>query len=79
MKEAAAQNLQLPPEQMIRGAGRLGSAGCGKAGWYDRPWTPVRAGRGLHLAGETKRLAHGQVCRIAGKDESGSSHLIHHR
>lgn len=53
MNELAVQSLQM---RMICEAGRLGSAGLGKAGWHNRPCMPVRAGQGLHLAGETKPL-----------------------
>lgn len=73
MIEVAAPNLQLPPERMIRGAGRLGSAGDGKAGWYDRPWTPVRAGRGLRLAGETKLLLTAKFAAL----REGMSQALH--
>lgn len=56
MNEVVTQNLQLPPEQLIPGVGRLGCTGHGKAGRYDRPWIPVHAGQGLHLAGERECL-----------------------
>lgn len=73
MNQVAAPNLQLPPERMVPGAGRLGSAGDGKAGWYDRPRMPIRAGRGLRLARETKLLLTAKFAAL----REGMSQALH--